>query len=136
MLLVKCEGVRGFVKKEVRSGQPFRYGPGFFGDMGRVCVGYAEHQRWSSRSTGLAIAKDEYAGTGRVRHSEALIEIALAIVKRMKWKIVQQSVRHNDNVIALNVPADRSDELIVELLQMGPGCAQELPGEALGVLRP
>src|SRR5579859_3376837 len=123
-----------FTEQKTRLRQSARCGLRFLADGGGQSVGDAEDERTAGRVHGFAAAQREDTRVRSVGDGETLREVALAVVEGMEREVVQQSVRDDDELLAVEPLAERKDELVVQLAQMSLRGAQQLITETLDVV--
>src|ERR1700756_3983009 len=103
--------------------------------IGEPLTRHSEHKRGPLNFPGLAFTKGKDTGARSIRDCHLLIQVSLTIVKGMKRKVMQCPMRHDNEMSALQMLLDGRNQLVVQLLQVRLGGAQQLRSEALNVLR-
>ena len=102
------------------AGEERRYRFDLLRDVRRARVGDAHDQRLplGLGLGALRAAQAIHARTGRVRDRPLVGQKARAVEQRMKRHVVQQVMGHDDEVLGLQLLADRRDKRVVQLEKM------------------
>src|SRR2546429_8347327 len=109
---------RFFSEKDFRLRQNTADRLHFLGYRRRLRIRYAQHQRLTRYIRAPSLAQRINAGTRRIRNGIAVNQMSSPVEQSMEWHIMQQTMRHKNQVPRLQSLCERCDQFVIQFFQV------------------
>src|ERR1700676_5153730 len=113
--------------------QEVRDGLHFVQDLRSPFIGDAHDQGVRQVAAAFFLTQGKDVRAGSVGNCVRVAEVLISVSQRMKGKKVQGAMRHEDQMLGVELLTDRSNEFCIERCEMALGCGEQWLLEAMSI---